>query len=139
MCRMAELRGIWETRWNYFHRSIHSVAHMLHPLFLSPTQIADKELEADWLSYIYRVGPRIGLDPIRLMEELAAFRFGMGTFGHEAAQDPARRQLPITWWTMFGSTYPSIQRLALRVLSQVCNSSNPPLVHFLDILAMHMC
>lgn len=57
---------IWESRWDYFHRPIHAVAHMLHPLWRSTRNLDDPELHRGWVEYTERVwpGPGITLEPL---------------------------------------------------------------------------
>lgn len=112
------LRDIWERRWNWFHRPIHAVAHLLHPMWLSERQSADMELGMDWLRYLDGVARHfIDIDVVET--QYIAFKRQVGVFGHHAALNPRRRERAVTWWNLYGSACPTLQKLALRVLSQV--------------------
>ncbi|KAJ7548344.1 hypothetical protein O6H91_07G008000 [Diphasiastrum complanatum] len=58
--KRREISRIWEARWDYFHRPIHAVAHMLHPLWRSTRERDDPELHRGWVEYTERVWPRPG-------------------------------------------------------------------------------
>ena len=36
---------MWNTRWDWFHRPIHAVAHVLHPLWRDDNQFENEEQE----------------------------------------------------------------------------------------------
>ncbi|MCO5595726.1 hypothetical protein L7F22_049772 [Adiantum nelumboides] len=97
--RMDEIKAIWQNRWNWFHRPIHAVAHIFHPLWRQESQRHDRELNAGWRSYSSIMEP----DPMR--------------------QDMLETQLlPVSWWEKYGGDCRELQRIAMRVLSQDCSS-----------------
>ncbi|KAJ7282142.1 hypothetical protein O6H91_Y359400 [Diphasiastrum complanatum] len=55
--RRREISRIWEARWDYFHRPIHAVAHILHPLWRETRDRDDRELHRGWVEYTERVWP----------------------------------------------------------------------------------
>ncbi|KAH7290001.1 hypothetical protein KP509_30G027900 [Ceratopteris richardii] len=55
--RIEELKAVWRDRWDWFHRPIHGMAHLLHPLWRSQQAIVDEELLSAWNTYVYRLYP----------------------------------------------------------------------------------
>ena len=50
--RVDELRTIWNSRWDWFHKPIHVVANVVHPLWHFEDQYACNELEKGFMSYV---------------------------------------------------------------------------------------
>ena len=59
-----------------------------------------------------------------LRNELSKYISGVVLFGTLHATRDRDRAPPIEWWNMYGSTCPRLNKLAVRVLSQVVNSSS---------------
>lgn len=119
---MEEIIAIWQRRWDWFHRPIHAVAHILHPLWRTDKQPHDKELKAGWMQYTSRIEP----DPIMqdlLETQLLRFRDRYDPdFGSARASLRDAQLKPVSWWEKYGGSCPELQRIAMRVLSQDCSS-----------------
>ncbi|MCO5596371.1 hypothetical protein L7F22_050432 [Adiantum nelumboides] len=50
--RIDEIKAIWQKRWDWFHRPLHAVAHVLHPLWRSEDQSECEELEEGFQTYV---------------------------------------------------------------------------------------
>ena len=50
--RVEELRTVWNSRWDWFHKPIHAVANVLHPLWRTEEQYVCNELEEGFMSYV---------------------------------------------------------------------------------------
>ncbi|MCO5546691.1 hypothetical protein L7F22_000126 [Adiantum nelumboides] len=118
--RINELREVWESRWNWFHRPIHAVAHVLHPLWRSEDQCGEEELEEGFQDYVQRYTRGDVEMARRLEDDLLAFRNESGHFGRATAKLRNTQLQPVSWWEKYGNSTPTLRRLAIRVLSQDC-------------------
>ncbi|KAH7415739.1 hypothetical protein KP509_14G058700 [Ceratopteris richardii] len=53
-CKIDIIREVWNARWNWFHKPIHAVAHILHPLWRGPHQLGNDELDSGFEEYVER-------------------------------------------------------------------------------------
>ncbi|MCO5547749.1 hypothetical protein L7F22_001200 [Adiantum nelumboides] len=109
---------IFDTRWNWFRRPIHLVVHILHPTWRSDAQRSDRVLLTGWNTYVERIYKDNGHVQNRLEEYLLEYRGGRGNFSRVIAKNAENQALPVSWWEKFGGLNPTLQTLALRVLSQ---------------------
>eukprot|EP00253_Pinus_taeda_P001621 PITA_01621 len=58
-----------------------------------------------------------------ISKEMEVYRMGGGTFGFNMVIKNRTTKMPDDWWTSYGARLPHLQKLAIRVLSQTCNSS----------------
>ena len=65
---------IFDTRWAWFRRPIHCVAHMLHPSWRSEAQSSDHVLISGWNAYVERLYHDNGRVQNQLEEDLLEFR-----------------------------------------------------------------
>lgn len=87
-------------------------------MWRSPTQFRDQELREGWNTYVRMVFP----DPVAqdaLKDDLLVFRGELLEFGSAAAKLRAGMLRPVRWWEKYGDDVPVLQRLAVRILSQV--------------------
>ncbi|MCO5575320.1 hypothetical protein L7F22_029120 [Adiantum nelumboides] len=120
--RVQDIKRIWNLRWDWFHRPIHAVAHILHPLWRKEAQYVNEELHDGWTEYIQKI---VG-DDVQLMkkleDELLLYRNGSQWFGSPTASLRETQLEPVSWWEKYGIAAPNLRRIALRVLSQDCSS-----------------
>ncbi|KAJ7560284.1 hypothetical protein O6H91_04G122000 [Diphasiastrum complanatum] len=81
--RKDELLTRWEARWDYFHRPIHAVAHMLHPLWCSTRRPGDTKLHRGWVEYTERVWPGTGTTLGNIERDMVKFEWGLYPFDRE--------------------------------------------------------
>ncbi|MCO5602587.1 hypothetical protein L7F22_056721 [Adiantum nelumboides] len=119
---VQDIKRIWNLRWDWFHRPIHAVAHILHPLWRKEAQYVNEELHDGWTEYIQKI---VG-DDVQLMkkleDELLLYRNGSQWFGSPTASLRETQLEPVSWWEKYGIAAPNLRRIALRVLSQDCSS-----------------
>ncbi|MCO5584192.1 hypothetical protein L7F22_038115 [Adiantum nelumboides] len=72
--RVQEMLDIFETRWAWFRRPIHCVAHILHPAWRSDTHRSDRVLLSGWNAYVERVFRDNGAIQNRLEEDSLEYR-----------------------------------------------------------------
>ncbi|MCO5594484.1 hypothetical protein L7F22_048515 [Adiantum nelumboides] len=120
--RVDEIRAVWNTRWDWFHKPIHAVAHILHPLWRNDEQYSNDELEEGFMEYMRRVtGDNV--DTMRRIEDdLLAFRNHSLHFGRATARLRETQLQPVSWWEKYGNCAPTLKRFAIHVLSQDCSS-----------------
>ncbi|MCO5560648.1 hypothetical protein L7F22_014265 [Adiantum nelumboides] len=116
--RVDEIRAVWNTRWDWFHKPIHAVAHILHPLWGNDEQYSNDELEEGFMEYMRRVSGD-NVDTMRRIEDdLLAFRNHSLHFGRATARLRETQLQPVSWWEKYGNCAPTLKRFAIRVLSQ---------------------
>ena len=59
-----------------------------------------------------------------LHSEISKYISQQGPFGGLYASKDRDRSTPIEWWNMYGSGYSHLHKLAVKVLSQVVNTSS---------------
>ncbi|KAH7423634.1 hypothetical protein KP509_12G065100 [Ceratopteris richardii] len=121
--RIEQLQAVWRDRWDWFHRPIHGMAHLLHPLWRSQQAIVDEELLSAWNTYVYRLYPADVELRLQLERQLLVFQNGGGHFGKDTACLRSAQLRPVSWWEMYGASAPQLRELAIRILSQDCSVS----------------
>lgn len=58
-----------------------------------------------------------------ITEQIAAFRKAQGMFGTNLARESRTTAAPGIWWEQYGDSAPGLQRVAVRILNQVCSAS----------------
>jgi len=111
---------IWRSRWDWFHRPIHVVAHLLHPLYKDVGKWSDHVLAEGWAKYTQRVYDATIQN--KLEDDVLDFKYSRGFFARPIAQMRDNHLAPISWWEKFGNMNEELQHLALRVLSQDCTT-----------------
>ena len=114
---------IFERRWSWFRRPIHCVAYILHPLWRSDEQRTDRVLLSSWNTFVERLYQNNGHVQNRLEEDLLEYRGSRGNFSRAIAKEAENQKVPVSWWEKFGGFNPTLQTLAMRVLSQEVSSS----------------
>ncbi|KAI5084723.1 hypothetical protein GOP47_0000892 [Adiantum capillus-veneris] len=79
--KVDELREVWESRWNWFHKPIHAVAHVLHPLWRSEDQCLSDELDKGFQEYVAKYTRGDVTMARRIEDDLLAFRNRSSHFG----------------------------------------------------------
>ncbi|MCO5569598.1 hypothetical protein L7F22_023314 [Adiantum nelumboides] len=119
-----EIKAIWQKRWDWFHRPLHAVAHVLHPLWRSEDQPECEELEEGFQTYVERwCGGDVEMLR-RIEDDLLAFRNNTGNFTRATGKLRETQLQPVSWWEKYGNGVPTLKRLAIRVLSQDCSSGS---------------
>ncbi|MCO5604895.1 hypothetical protein L7F22_059069 [Adiantum nelumboides] len=112
------------SRWDWFYRPLHAVAHVLHPLWHSEDQSECEELEEGFQTYVERwCGGDVEMLR-RIEDDLFAFRNNTGNFTRATAKLRETQLQPISWWEKYGNGVPTLKHLAIRVLSQDCSSGS---------------
>ena len=99
---------MWNRRWDWFHRPIHAVAHVLHPLWRDEEQYENEELDEGFMTYIRNLtGGNVHM--LKCIEDdLLAFRNQTGSFGRETAKLRETQLQPVSWWEKYGNCAPTL-------------------------------
>ncbi|KAL0010821.1 hypothetical protein SO802_005929 [Lithocarpus litseifolius] len=115
--------NIIKDRWNnQFYRDIHAAAYWLNPAFQYDSSTLNKRLETQ-SAVTDVIESKVSAGRLKLVEELRLFREHKQTFGTQLAQESAKTSRPDEWWKLFRSCAPTLQKFAIRILSQTAASS----------------
>ena len=99
---------MWNTRWDWFHRPIHAVAYVLHPLWRDDEQYENAELEAGIQDYFTKWTNGDVQMMKRLEDELLLFRNRSLSFGRSTAELRETQLQPVSWWEKYGTCAPTL-------------------------------
>ena len=106
--RVDELRLVWNSRWDWFHKPIHAVANVLHPLWRDEEQYACDELEDGFMMYVQKwTGGDVEMQR-RIEDDLLAFRNHSSHFGRATAKLRETQLQPVSWWEKYGNCAPTL-------------------------------
>lgn len=123
--KTKEIFEIIDRRWDIqLHRPLHATGHFLNPEFFysNPGIERDKEVMTGLYNYIERLVPTIE-EQDKVCAELPIYTKGEGIFNLPMAKRQRSTRAPADWWASYGSSAPSLQKFAIRILSLTCNSS----------------
>ena len=131
--KMKEIKDLCVDRWDMMHTPLHAVGYMLHPVWRGRGQDSDREVHEGWMTFLNKyTNGDLAMQGV-LIDELDTYRAESKSFAHPIAKDPKRMQEGVKWWETFGACTPTLQALALKVLSQgTCASPCEKLEHLLS-------
>ncbi|MCO5555470.1 hypothetical protein L7F22_009015 [Adiantum nelumboides] len=115
--RKDDLVQLWNERFDWFYKPIHIVAYMLHPLYKKLSHWNDRKLIETWTRYIEIVYATDDCS-LSIEEESILFSQDRGYFARPIALKDMSTKQAVSWWEIIGRLTPTLQRLALRTLSQ---------------------
>ncbi|MCO5597023.1 hypothetical protein L7F22_051096 [Adiantum nelumboides] len=104
------------------HSPLHATAFLLNPILFSKKPYKDKEVMKGWRKTLDRVG-RDEAEKTTLKTQLSDYVGLQGEFEDTSAFGDMQKLSPIAWWQNYGTRALELQRLAIRVLSQVSSAS----------------
>ena len=114
-----------DSRWEcQLHRPLHAAGHFLNPeYFYDNSEIEQCEEVSNGLyECILRLEPVVAKQD-KIMEELTSYKQAQGLFGNPLAIRHRKTKAPAEWWSCYGSSTPTLQRFAIKILSLTCSSS----------------
>lgn len=117
----ARIHTRFNKRWEQLHSPLHAAGYVLDPEFLSHQQHPEEVMEG-FLQVVERMLPDPH-DQQLVMEQLTRFRAQEGIFARAVVREGAKTMPAHAWWSLYGGGYPELQRVAIRVLSQVISAS----------------
>ncbi|XP_009362122.2 uncharacterized protein LOC103952280 [Pyrus x bretschneideri] len=117
---------IWDIidqRWNMqLHSSLHAAAASLNPsVFYSPNFKIDLRMRNGFQETMLRMATTHD-DRMEVTKEHPMYVNAQGAFGTDFAILGRTLNSPGDWWAGYGYEIPTIQRCAIRILSQPCSS-----------------
>ncbi|XP_050938906.1 uncharacterized protein LOC103496546 isoform X5 [Cucumis melo] len=115
------LKAIDHVLLKEFQSSLHVAACYLNPsIFYSPTFLSSKVIQKGLLDCIEALEPDI-TSQVMITNNINFYEEAVGDFGRPVALHGRDSLAPATWWSLYGTDYPDLQRLAVRILSQTCS------------------
>ncbi|XP_058100273.1 uncharacterized protein LOC131245081 isoform X2 [Magnolia sinica] len=115
---------IVDRRWQkQLHSPLHSAAAFLNPsIQYNPEVKFLGHIKEEFLAVLEKLLPTPELRR-DITGQIFAFKKAQGMFGCSLARESINTTPPALWWDQYGDLAPGLQRIAVRILSQVCSSS----------------
>lgn len=117
-----EIRVLAQERWEMLHSPLHATAYVLNPMWFMKRPYKDKDVMKGWRKTLDRVGKDED-EKTEYKAQLSQYIGLQGDFAESSALADMQKLSPIAWWENYGTGTPMLQRLAIRVLSQVSSAS----------------
>lgn len=117
---------IWDTidrRWNLqLHTTLHTAAAFLNPsIFYNPNFKIDLRIRNGFQEAMLKMATT-DKDKMEITREHPAYVNAQGALGTDFAILGRTINTPGDWWSGYGYEIPTLQRVAIRILSQPCSS-----------------
>lgn len=116
---------IVDTNWcEHLHSPLHAAAAFLNPSIQYNPEIKFlTSLKEDFFKVLEKLLPTSDLRR-DITNQIFTFTRAKGMFGCNLAMEARDSVSPGLWWEQFGDSAPVLQRVAIRILSQVCSGYN---------------
>uniref|UniRef100_A0A2N9FBX5 HAT C-terminal dimerisation domain-containing protein n=1 Tax=Fagus sylvatica TaxID=28930 RepID=A0A2N9FBX5_FAGSY len=129
------IKDRWDTQ---FPQEIYAAAYWLNLAFQYDPSTSSKRQEVHGaLTDVIEM--RVSTSRHKLVDELKLFRERVGTFGKLLALETSKTTQPDEWWKLWGGCAPTLQKFAIRILSQTASSSGyeePPCLDYEELEAV---
>ncbi|KAF2300732.1 hypothetical protein GH714_015407 [Hevea brasiliensis] len=115
---LNQLEGMIENKWDVLFSPLHAAGYILNPRYIGKFQTKEKSVMRGWKATLERYEVESAARRV-LREQLSSYWHLEGSLGEEDAVDCRDKMDPVAWWENFGFETPSLQTLAIKVLSQV--------------------
>ncbi|KAL5727183.1 hypothetical protein ACHQM5_000407 [Ranunculus cassubicifolius] len=115
---------IVDRRWNnQLHSPLHAAAAFLNPsIQYNPEVKFLGGIKPEFLTVLEKLLPTPELRH-DLTGQIFVFKKAQGLFGCNLARESRNTISPGLWWEQYGDSAPGLQKVAVRILSQVCSAS----------------
>lgn len=115
---------IVDKKWqNHLHSPLHSAAAFLNPSIQYNPEIKFLgSIKEDFFRVLEKLLPTPELRR-DITNQILLFTRATGMFGCNLAKEAIDSVSPGIWWEQYGDSAPMLQRVAMRILSQVCSTS----------------
>ncbi|KAK2983636.1 hypothetical protein RJ640_023170 [Escallonia rubra] len=115
---------IVDKKWqNHLHSSLHSAAAFLNPsIQYNPEIKFIGSIKEEFFRVLEKLLPTPELRR-DITNQILLFTRATGMFGCNLAKEAIDAVSPGIWWEQYGDSAPMLQRVAIRILSQVCSTS----------------
>uniref|UniRef100_A0A5B7CBF9 BED-type domain-containing protein n=1 Tax=Davidia involucrata TaxID=16924 RepID=A0A5B7CBF9_DAVIN len=111
---------VWQEE---LHSPLHAAGCYLNPsIFYNPTFSTNKVIQKGLLDCIETLEPNLNAQ-VMITSHINFYEDAVGDFGRPVALRGRESLAPATWWSLYAADYPDLQRLAVRVLSQTCSTT----------------
>ncbi|XP_039137129.1 uncharacterized protein LOC120274666 [Dioscorea cayenensis subsp. rotundata] len=111
-------------RWDkHFQCNIYAAAYFLNPTFLydESTFVETLKVMQGLLDLLEQRS--ICSNSAKAMKKIKIYRDRLGSFSSESALPASKNMQPDEWWKLFGHSAPYLQKVAIRLRSQIASSS----------------
>ncbi|KAL6559734.1 hypothetical protein OROGR_004851 [Orobanche gracilis] len=123
--RYIEIFNIIDNRWDcQLHRPLHAAGYYLNPAYYYKNGEVEKDAEVKegLFSCIKRLS-RGEKEEVEIHNELVLYTKALKLFGISMAIKMRDTYAPAHWWSQYGTSAPTLQKFAIKVLSLTCSSS----------------
>ncbi|KAL6523730.1 hypothetical protein OROGR_017333 [Orobanche gracilis] len=123
--RYIEIFNIIDNRWDcQLHRPLHAAGYYLNPAYYYKNGEVEKDAEVKegLFSCIKRLS-RDEKEEVEIHNELVLYTKALKLFGISMAIKMRDTYAPAHWWSQYGTSAPTLQKFAIKVLSLTCSSS----------------
>ncbi|CAN1751323.1 hypothetical protein LINPERHAP1_LOCUS4290 [Linum perenne] len=122
-CKCKTFLDIVDRKWrDQLHSPLHSAAAFLNPgVQYNPEIKFLVSIKEDFFKVIEKLLPTPDMRR-DITNQIFLFTRASGMFGCSLAMEARDTVAPGLWWEQFGDAAPVLQRVAIRILSQVCSS-----------------
>ncbi|KAI3979289.1 hypothetical protein MKX01_007765 [Papaver californicum] len=115
---------ILDRRWqNQLHSPLHAAAAFLNPsIQYNPDVKFLTLIKEEFLKVLEKLLPTPELRH-DITSQIFVFKKSQGLFGCNLAREARNTVAPGLWWEQYGDSAPGLQRVAVRILSQICSAS----------------
>ncbi|KNA25305.1 hypothetical protein SOVF_007880 [Spinacia oleracea] len=115
---------IVDSGWhNQLHTSLHSAGAFLNPCIqYNPEVKFLGAIKEDFFNVLEKLLPTPELRH-KITNQVLLFQRATGMFGCNLAKEARDTVAPGEWWEQYGDSAPVLQKVAMRILSQVCSTS----------------
>lgn len=115
---------IVDKKWhNQLHTSLHSAAAFLNPCIqYNPEVKFLAAIKEDFFNVLEKLLPTPE-SRHNITNQILLFQRATGMFGCNLAKEARDTVSPGEWWEQYGDSAPVLQKVAIRILSQVCSTS----------------
>ncbi|KAL6502448.1 hypothetical protein OROHE_024453 [Orobanche hederae] len=123
--KYRDIFKIIDKRWDcQLHQPLHAAGYYLNPeFFYSGSDVTQvEEVMKGFYAALQRLVPSHE-EQDKITDQMSLYQNAEGLFGIEMAIRQRKTKSPAEWWKSFGSSTPSLQKFAMKVLSLTCSAS----------------
>ncbi|KAK1281857.1 hypothetical protein QJS10_CPB22g01094 [Acorus calamus] len=109
--------------WEDLCNPLHAASYYLNPsIFYHPSFSSNSIIKKSLLDCIETLEPD-STAQVTITRQIKYYEEAMGDFSRPLALRGRESLPPATWWSLYASNYPELQRFAVRILSQTCSGT----------------
>ena len=120
--RQKQIHQLTMGRWKMMHTELHAAGFVLDPEYKEFLQHENEEVMSGFRAMIEKIHQNNVPAQVKAVQQHATYRAGQGLFARPMAMAAAKDMPAHRWWLSFGSHVPELQKVAVRVLSQVSSA-----------------